>query len=106
MRKITQARYDKVTGKAPKPAAKTVPKPAPSPKKEVHMASMQASMKHLETQAAATNQVISHNSLVIEEFRKDLKEVVKNVGERVPYVHDVERGKNDLITRIVSTPQL
>lgn len=106
MRKISQARYDKLQGKKPTKAAPAPPKKKEAaPKKEVGMASMQTSMKQLEAQASATNKVIAHNSLVIEDFRKDLKEAVSSVGKRVPYVHDVERDKNDRISRITSTPQ-
>ena len=79
------------------------PKPA---KKEVGMASMGASMKHMEAQAKATTQVIAHNSAVLEDFRKELKTVVEKIQEKVPYVFDIERGKDMLLDRIIATPQL
>lgn len=89
------------TGTKPVAAAK----PA-APKKEVPMASMQVSMQHLEEQAQATQKVIASNTEVIDEFRKGLSSVVEKVQQRVPYVFDVERGKNLLIERIIATPQL
>ena len=88
------------TGTKPVAAAK----PA-APKKEVPMASMQASMQHLEQQAQATQKVIASNTAVIEDFRKNLSSVVEKVQKRVPYVFDVERDRDRLIERIVATPQ-
>lgn len=69
------------------------------------MASMGASMKHLEAQAKATQQVIAHNSAVIESFKIELATAVEAVGEPVTYVHDIERDEDRLLKRITSTPQ-
>lgn len=88
----------------PKPAEKPIKTAAQKPV-DVPMASMKASMQYLDKQAEATRQVIAHNSVMIEGFRKDLKEAVDKVQKRVPYVFDVERGKDKLIQRIVATPQ-
>ena len=89
---------------------KTKVSATPNPKlsvaiNQVPMASMQASMQHLESQAEATRVIIAHNSEVIKDFKSQLSEAVSKVGRKVPYVHDIERGKDKLITRIVSTPK-
>lgn len=113
MNKISQADLAKITktggkvtrkmGTAPKKPAPAV-KPAPE-KKPVEMASMGASMVHLEAQAQATLKVLARNTEVIEDFRKDLAKSSSSEPKRVPYVFDVERGKDKLIKRIVATPQ-
>lgn len=96
----------KLGASATKPRVNATPKSKVNvAKKTVPMASMQASMQHMEKQAAATQIIIAHNSEVIREFKTQLKEAVLKVGKKVPYIHDIERGKDLLILRIVSTPQ-
>lgn len=91
--------------KAKRSEAKEVPVETKKKKDTVAMASMAASMQHLDNQARATREVIDHNSKVIEGFRKDLSVAVQKVDRKVPYAFDVERGEDKLITRIVATPQ-
>jgi hypothetical protein len=116
MKTISQAELNRLAGRGakvsrkmgtakPKPAPKKEPTPAPPPKKEVEMASMSASMAHLEAQAKATREVLARNTEVIENFRKDMAANRPAPDKKVPYVFDVERGKDKLITRIVATPQ-
>ena len=115
MKTISQAELNKMSGRGAKVSrkmgtAKPSPKPkkeaAPPPaKKEVEMASMSVSMAHLETQAKATVEVLARNTEVINDFRKEMA-ANKPEPKKVPYVFDVERGNDKLITRIVATPQL
>lgn len=111
-RKISQADLTKLEASGAKvsrkPATKIAEKaikPAAQKAKDIPMASMKASMEYLNTQAEATRRVIAHNSIMIDGFRKDLKEAVDKVQKRVPYIFDVERGEDKLIQRIIATPQ-
>jgi len=115
MKTISQAELKKLSsqgvkvsrkmGTGQKPKTPPAPKKEAAPKKEVAMASMGASMAHLEAQAKATIEVLARNTAVIDDFRKEMATNKPEHPKKVPYVFDVERGKDRLITRIVATPQ-
>lgn len=112
MKTISQAELSKLSGQGAKVSRRGAVKKSTAPikkatpvKKEVEMASMSASMAHLEAQATATREVLARNTEVIDSFRKDIAANKPVPQKKVPYVFDVERGKDRLITRIVATPQ-
>lgn len=93
-------RIKRKMGTAPKPEPAPAPKPEPAPAQEpVKMASMAASQKYLDEQAAAIWAVLSQNARVMDEILK------KHTQGPHSYEFNIERNSKGLMTKILAVPK-
>jgi hypothetical protein len=87
---------------------KRVEFPAPAQAKEevVPHAAMSASMARAATDYEILRAQVEHQASVLELLGEQLKEALLSRPTPVPWVMELERGENDLLTRVRMNPQV